>query len=299
MLGRKLFYSAGSHGNFLRWVFDSYDNNKVLPLAFNKNGNSHENLNTTYKTHTIEVCTDGTDDLYGETEGSYAIVWQGLDDFFYALSCYTDRGGFLDSNGIELLEKDLLTYEGKINGKVPLSGIIKNLSGYDTVKEGNPPRQVLRDYFMLSFYTHFQHDLWLKNEELKASGIFKINMGDILDYSRLSDIMQKLFGRSLNFKETHNKFKNLNVPLAQLGKIKQVMECIDNREQMEIGRLNVISEAYLLFLIEKKFFDIPMRIGNNFFTDTKDILEYVLYYPEYLKQPNKLFCQYHEHYKRS
>ena len=94
MIERKVFYSAGSHGNFLRWVFDSYDNNEVLPLTYNKNGNSHNNLATKYNTSIIEVCKEGTDDLYGDPEQKYAIVWEGLDDFFYTLSCYTDRGGF-------------------------------------------------------------------------------------------------------------------------------------------------------------------------------------------------------------
>ena len=51
--------------------------------------------------------------------------------------------------------------------------------------------------------------------------------------------------------------------------------------------------------IEKQYFDVPMRIGNYFFPETKDILDYVTYFPDYLKQPNKLFCQYHQQYKRS
>ena len=77
------------------------------------------------------------------------------------------------------------------------------------------------------------------------------------------------------------------------------MKLIGKKENMKIDGLNIISEAYLLFLIEKQYFDVPMRIGNYFFTETKDILDYVMYFPDYLKQPNKLFCQYHEQYKRS
>ena len=299
MIERKVFYSAGSHGNFLRWVFDSYDNNEVLPLTYNKNGNSHNNLATKYNTSIIEVCKEGTDDLYGDPEQKYAIVWEGLDDFFYTLSCYTDRGGFLKSNGIDLLEQDLLVYEEKYNANVSISEIIKKHNGYDTVKQGNPPRHILRDYFMLSFYTYFQHDLWLKNEELKASKVFKINMRDILDYTKLNNTMYELFGRSLDIEKTHNEFTGLNIPQMQLKKIKKIIECIGKKENMKIDGLNIISEAYLLFLIEKQYFDVPMRIGNYFFAETRDILDYVMYFPDYLKQPNKLFCQYHEQYKRS
>lgn len=294
---KKIFYIAGSHGNFLKWLFDCYISGRVSTLDFNVNGNSH-NHNSEHGIINIDVCAQGTRELYNTNEEKYAIVWHGLDEFFYIISCYTDRGGVLTQNGIALCETDLLEYEKIYGAPVRISKEIKKNTGYDTVSKGTPPRAILRDYYMLGFYTYFRHDVWLKNEELKNSDATMIRLDEILSYDKLLSKMEKLFGKRLDFANIYQRFFDLNIPITQLAKVKRIYEAIEKQENVKIEGLNVISEAYLLFLVEKKFFDIPMRIGNNFFKTTKELLDYVLYVPTYLRQPNKLFSEYYQIYKR-
>ena len=49
--------------------------------------------------------------------------------------------------------------------------------------------------------------------------------------------------------------------------------------------------------LEKKYFDIPFNLGNNFFTNTKEIKDYIDHFPAYLKKPNKIFQQYFKFYQ--
>ena len=234
-------------------------------------------------------------------------MWEGLDSFFYCVSCYTDRGGFAKSNGITLCENNLLEYERvysvykdlPIPVPVAISKRISENCGYDVQKNGHPPRAILRDYFMLGFYNHFSDDMWLKNEELKRSSAEKIKLEDILDYDKLSHRLHEIFGIRLDFGQTYAKFFSLNLPLAQLVKVKTIIDAIEKNEQIDIAGLNVISEAYLSFCLEKKFFDVPIRAGDIFFKTTKELSDYITYYPKYLRQPNKLFSKNFKIYKRS
>jgi hypothetical protein len=298
---RNIFYTAGCHGNFLRYLFDSHDAGKLLESPFKENGNSHARADAENKNMSFDVCNEGNAASAKDyqTSENYSIVWQGFDSFFYAMSAYTDRGASLDKPGIALMEEDLGIYQDMFGVQVNIGKIIKEKFNYDMDKHGQPPRAVLRNYFLLSFYMHFDHVLWTKNKDLQKSKYHKIQLTDILDLDSLKACLDRIYGFTLDIDSLHGTFMSKNLPYKQLRLVNSVLDDVSSKKNdREISGLNVISEAYILFRLDIENFDIPFHVGNEFFKSIKDIVDYVDHFPEYMKAPNNLFRLHHEHYKR-
>jgi hypothetical protein len=297
-----ILYTAGSHGNFLKYLFDCYDAGKILDIPFNKNGNAHiQQNNQTNKAY--DICNKTTLEYFKKesqiTHKHYTIQWEGIEQFYYVLQCYTDRGAALTGSGIELMEKDLINYEKIYGVDVEISSILKKNFNFNCATQGQPPRNVLRNYFLLSLFTYFEHTHWKKNKELMGLNYEKIHLVEIWNYTSLQEILFKIFNKTVDFKHVHEQFLDKNLPLKQLYQVKNIIDAIEKKENIEISNLNTISEAYILFVLERKYFDIPFLLGNTFFKSTQDIIEYVDYFPNHMKKPNNLFHKYYNYFTRN
>lgn len=288
-------YTAGSHGNFLRFLFDCFDNGQVADAEMNKAGNWH----LTTQTSTNNVCFDMTNDpqvseyknLADEHE-NYYIIFDNTEEFFYTTQAYTDRGGnLIDESGIELLENSLSRYEdmyGKKDTGIDLVDRIGKLFG----KVGDKvPRAVLRNFFILTFMTHFNHNCWKVNEEFKRHGKNFIKLETILDYEKLQHRLSEIFGKTLDFKTLHNRLLDLNRPYQQLKKVRHIIDSVQQRQDVPIEDFNVISEAYLCFYFESKLYDINFNLPDSFFKTTGELMSFIDHYPQYMKRPNNIFLE--------
>lgn len=302
-------YTAGSHGQFLKYLFDCYEKQELLPHFKNTNGNSHDSINVELKTNTFayDLCNAEYEkrlNLVNNQEKLhrfYSIVWYGIDNFCYVLQCMHDRGGRLQENGINLMQSNMERYIESFGFDVKTSHKenFKDLYNVEIEKNKQVPNFVLRQYFILSFITYFNHINWKKNEQLlKKQNFAQINIELIFDYNKLQSYLDKIFSYHLNFKSVHDKFIEYNVPLKNMSKIKSVLEAINNKQDIKISNLDFISEAYVLYYLEKMHYDIPFINLNTFFTSTSEIFEYIKYFPNYLKKPNNLFLKYHKIYNK-
>jgi len=299
---RNILYTAGSHGNFLKYLFNCYDAEKILDIPFNKNGNAHnQQSNQTNKAY--DICNKNMLDSFEKesqiTHKHYTIQWEGIEQFYYVLQCYVDRGAKLTEAGIELMEKDLVNYEKIYGVNVEISSVLKKNFNFNCDTQGQPPRNVLRNYFLLSFFTYFEHIVWKKNKDLINLTYEKIHLVEIWNYTALQKSLFKIFNKTLDFKHVHEQFLDKNMPFKQLYQVKTIIDAIEKKENIEICNLNTISEAYILFVLERKYFDIPFLLGNTFFKSTQDIIEYVDYFPNYMKKPNNLFHKYYTYFTRN
>lgn len=294
-----IFYTAGCHGNFLKYLFDCYHFKKLLPLEFAQNGNSHMRQDNGNIYKNIDLCSMHQYFLdCADLKKDYAVVWSTLDSFFYAMSSYMDRGAFLTESGIELLQKDVLAYEKAYEYPVYISNCLADNFNYKCQYNKSTPRSVLRNYFLLTFYTHFEHLLWQRNFELNNLKIQKIQLFDILDYNKISNFLNAQFGYNIDFKSVHTTFLQKNIPLKQLTLVSELIKNIEDGVNTPINGLNVISEAYLMFCLDINNFDIPFHLSNNFFATTGDIIDYIKHFPAFMRRPNNMFFKHYKKYKR-
>ena len=171
---------------------------------------------------------------------------------------------------------------------------------YNIDKSKKIPKFIVRDWYKLEFLkkiettydfrsfttlcnhpffknqnTHlFPLDAWFDfkifvNEIKKVDNIFKLQ----LDFNRITE-MQHLFDAYYQ----KDEFKK---------KINFIFEVLSNIEKYyKFDNIGVILEALIYAEMEKRFDFIIMPMTNSFFENTKQLLDYVNYYPEHYKAMN-------------
>jgi hypothetical protein len=290
-----ILYIPGSHGSFLKFLFDCYDRGKVFEFKTTETGNWHAMRSQVYDTVCFDMANDHQRKIYASLTGDheeYRIVFNTLEDFYYILQCVIDRGGNLcRHSGIELLEQSLDAYEKEYKVKTTYRQTIKDLYRYN---DSRVPRFILRNLFILIFITHFNHNCWKLNNEFKSHGSNLIGLDEILQYKKLKHRLDLIFGRSLDFQDVHRHLLENNKPYAQRKKVREIINAVETGKDISIQGLNIISEAYICFYFEKKHYSINFALANDFFKTTKDIKMYIDHYPSYMRKPNNLFL---EHWK--
>lgn len=290
-----ILYTAGGHGNFLRLLFDCYDSRAIKPFINNTAGNWHLN---TYEAprDTNNLCFDMAYDNmnkeYYEIDyqhDRFTIVFDTFEEFFYLVSCYVDRGGkLIDSAGINLLETNVAQYQKEYKSGADYVERFKKLFG---VEGGTIPRCTLRNYFILTFMTYFNHTCWKANDKLKKHEGTVINLKHILDYKKLKKQLDAIFNFELDFDTFHSNLLHNNRPYAQMLKVREIIFAVENKNNIDIEGLNTISEAFLCFYFEKKHYDINFNLSDGFFKTTNELRSYIEFFPPYMKKPNNLFLE--------
>lgn len=282
------------HGKFLRHLFNCYEKKHVVEPIFNENGNSHnEHYGDTYDLshHAPGYKQEAGDKLYG-------IVYEGIDEFYYGLRRSIDAGGMLTTSGIELLEKNIWQFIEARNVHLNFVEDAMGMYGLDLskFKDRPVPRSTMRNYILLNLITYMQHSIWKSNERIKEMTTDVFYLREILDYDKLKQKMDKFFDTSLDFRTMHQTFISKNYTLKVQKMEDDILSAVEQGREIDIPQLDVVSEANILYKLEKLNFDIPFLLPDSFYTNTKEIINYIKYFPNYLKRPNRMFEQLHKFY---
>jgi hypothetical protein len=293
----KIVYSTGMHGNFIGHLFYCYQKKEILQLEFNKNGNSH-NREKHVKSYDLSYHDAG----YTQEQGDelYGIVYNGTNEFYYGLRRSLDAGGSADmrDSGIKLLEKDVWEFIETRGVHLNFVDDAMEMYGLDTqASKSRPvPRNILRNYILLNLMTYMKHSIWKSNERIEKMTDKILYLHEILDYKKLKQKLDKFFDTSLDFEKLHRTFMGMNFTLDAQKTESEILSAVKQRKEMDIPQLDVVSEANILYKLERENFDIPFLLSNRFYTNTKEIIEYIDYFPSYLKRPNRLFEKFHKFY---
>ena len=134
---RNILYTTGSHGQFLKYLFDSYEHKHLLPAPFTPTGRSHNHAQKAAQviafdtfaelkqanqsnTAAYEVCAvRNYAEFIKKSDTNYIILWEGFENFCYIFQCYIDRGGGKNNLGIKQLEQNVFDFENSY-GEIPI-----------------------------------------------------------------------------------------------------------------------------------------------------------------------------------
>jgi len=295
MQDHNVFHTPGAFGNYVGFLLDYKIKGKLHEDPFNKSGSSHNRVVHT-KSHDI-VLTEGHDQFKKCSANDIGIYWPE-EYFFYILhSAYgrTNHGQY-GSCGVTALQQNtwqwLNKHEGhKLRGN-DLSLFVKDLDelyGFKcSVENQIVPENTLRHYFFFHFVNHFKNKLFVKNKEISQNTVLrKLNIEIVLNYTKLKNFLEIPF----DFNEIHEKFIDENLSLVAYYKQKEILQAVKQNKDLPIRELDVITQAGILFELEKQFYDIPFFNLNFNFKNTKEIQEYITQYPNYMRRPNNLFMK--------
>jgi hypothetical protein len=293
-------HTPGAFGNFIAYLIDCYQSNKLLPSPFVGVGVSH---NRQVLTKSIDLVIPGMWENYNNGSNEKKVigcVWK-QSFFTYILHAYYSRTivGQYGKCGLEYAEKNFYSFvkEHKGTERVMQNIIdLKDLFGL-CIDEKNPqvPRHILRMFFWFNIFKNKDNIVSITNNRIKnLVGIQLLDIEDIIDYTKLKSFMQKEFLIDLDFSDLHAEFLKKNRSLNEYIRAKSIVDAVKNNQLVDTRNLSIVSEASILYELEKFYFDIPFFNFIHFFENTKEIIEYVKYFPNFMKQPNKIYKHYYE-----
>ena len=293
-------HTPGAFGNFVAYLIDCHKARQILPSPFVVSGASH---NRQIFTTSLDLVLPGEWENYNNSSnGSRVIgcVWK-QDFFTYVLhACYSrTNNGQYGECGLEYAEKNFYNFvkEHRVTeGFEQHINDLKELFGL-CIDEKNPqvPRHIWRMYFWFAIFKQQDNTVSITNNRIKnLTGIHLLDVEDIVDYTKLKSFMQKEFLIDLDFGDIHEEFLKKNRSLAEYIRAKSIVDAVKNNQFVDTQGLSTVSEASILYELEKFYFDIPFFNIIDFFKNTKDIIEYIRYFPNFMKQPNKIYHQYYE-----
>jgi hypothetical protein len=229
-------------------------------------------------------------------------VWQPK-YFPYILHAYYGRtnGGQYGECGVESAEKNFYSFVMNHTAADRVSQNITYLKQLFNVevneKNQQVPRNVLRMFFWFALFEQENNIVTATNQQIKKlDGVKLLDIEDIINYKKLKMFFAKEFSTDIDFKQLHHEFLQRNRSLEDYTTANTVINAVKTNKNIEIERLSVIGEATVFYELEKHYFDIPFFNLIDFFKNTSDILDYIKYYPDFMKQPNKLYCQHHDRF---
>jgi hypothetical protein len=293
-------HTPGAFGNFLGYIVDCHLAEKLLPSPFVESGASHDRPNEKTQSFDLVVPKQQTQFAQARDKTVIGCVWD--ESYFpYILHAYYGRTnmGQYGKCGVASLEENFLQFTKMHRSQDVMQNVtvIKDFFGFDINQERQTvPRHILRQFFWLQLFYYKDNKVTEVNNKIKLlSGVELLGIDSILDYNRLKLFLSTHFDFELDFRQVHEQFLERNKSLKDFNKSKQIVEAVKNNQNVDTRELSVIGEALVLYELEKYFFNIPFFNIVQFFDNTQQILDYAKYFPNVMKQPNKL---YHQHYER-
>jgi hypothetical protein len=300
-MNKTVFYTPGAFGNYFKHLLNSYEKKKLIKGEFMPSGNSH--FNGLQHDDAYPINLDKAYEIFKQRDDGYGLVWDQQYFFMMLHSTYsrTNPGSFGEC-GVEYLQNNFYDfYTSQKSYKVSnywdlMLQDIENFYNFKCNKD-NPkvPRIVLRQLFFFYITNEKQNTVTIRNNEILQSNLKLVSVDTILDYGKLHKLMNSLFGYDLDFAERHRKFIEKNNSLKAFNLKNKIVDTVINKKANIKINCDVLTEAGILYDLEKYFYDIPFYNIPVFFSDTDSIIQYIKSFPNYMKAPNKLFST--KHYK--
>jgi len=275
-------FQGGTHGHFLRYFLDKFSTltPNIISNPVTKLGTYHSEVKYSNKFE-IYHPNQKTKDL---TLPHCVITVSHEDVLLLQRTVY-----------IRPQDMDLTLNDTHVNFKnVPKNfddRSIEKLYGIKINENTKVPRFILRDFVKLGFSDIKKHGYIVENQRIMKQAfknVFWLPVASFWDSKKFFYQMSKLnekFNLHLQLgheaQEVHNNFIE-NIPqLKTFHRCTEIITAIKNNESLPINDLDLVEEAYIYSWIETNYHNILSPFTNTFFKNTKEIIEYIKWYPHF------------------
>ena len=278
-------FQGGTHGNFLRYILDRFCKHTpaINNSPFVSTGTSHSNkIKYSDKFSRYHPTECGVRDL----NENHCVITVSKEDILQLQRMVYTRPGDINLD----TKNDYIKLVGFPNGFNEVESIQK-LYKLEINENVEVPKFIFRDHVKLGFSDLENHGYIKKNNELinykfKNVYYFPVNSfwNNKLFLEHLLNL-DKRFGLDLDLNEDavnlHKEFMEKIPQLKTKDRCMNIISAIRNKETMEISDIDVVEEAYIYSWIETTHRNILAPFTNSFFKNTKDITEYIKWYPHF------------------
>lgn len=295
-------YLGGSHGAFLKYFIDKFSKftPNILKSPFEKTGTSH-NDDVIYSG---KVERDTFEDANGKPKNNYQLQDTSTPNIVItvdhnSLMNFT-RMFFTRKSDIELestyvgVDDQSATFDHVFSKKY--SDSFKLMYGIDINKHNSVPVSIMRDFIKITFLDYKNNQTLASMRKIKENltqDVETISLNDIWETDRFIKRMQQI-SDALNLGlvlhadavNLHTEFLSRRVNNATWNRVFSIIEALKKEENMDCSKLDIVEQGYLSSWIEQNYKFVQTPLTRKYFSDTKEIIEYVKYYPNHYKAMN-------------
>ena len=288
-----VFNSAGCHGNYLTYLIDRLCTKtpKIDQLPFNSLGNSHKTIN--YSGYVKFIHTHQHEEQKNLKNVKIIKIIYSEDILYFervAMKRAGDVGRDLDN-----LHKDI-SFMKDYNHE-----FYKKIKSLYSLGVDSVPKWLLRDAYKLGFLDNSrqgsvvssqQEIQWMENNLSKNNQLAYVHVNRFFNYESLKDTLQELddkFNLHLDLndlEEIHQQFYRLNDVVQTHRNPEILLNAVDRKIDIAVPTLDIIQQAYVYAHLEQKYDFITMPMTENFFKNSKEIIDYCELYPQHYKAMN-------------
>jgi hypothetical protein len=285
-------YQGGSHGSFLRHFLDKFSSltTKILENPFTKNGTVHKQTKNSEKIKQYHLSKEYP--YFQNVDETHILITVENNDLLFLQRIAQTRAG---DNKIDLT-KDFVKFTKSYITGFNIEKEFYTLYNKNVDEKTGIPKYIFRDYLKLSFLDTSTNG-FIKSQKNclrtlpKKTLFFPVNAfwnKDIF-FKEIKILNEKLDLKLIleeEAKEFFITFLNNIKELPTRDRVREAIDCLKNKKDYDLSKIDVVEQAYLSSYIEQNYRFINIPNTNYFFQNTKEILDWIDWYPEYYKAMN-------------
>jgi hypothetical protein len=279
-------FVAGAHGHFLEITLNKFFGVTDIADSFTSNGTSHQVTDNYLKNRLF--CADHWFELYPkriQTVPKLISIQFTQDDLLLLSSVSLLRAGDFNIDN-DILEENTYNKLNTVFYRDTLDLILKSYPFLNVTETNSSiPRNVLREFYKFGFADPSINGYWIKQQQMKYSTntrVFYFEFKNFYDRNEFTSAIQKLekflgmtFNLSEDFYNFHTKFLSFIAYKTHKDQCDQIIQSVVNGKDVEIPKLTLFQESYINGKIENIYKkEMPFH-DLNYFTSTKDMLQYI------------------------
>ena len=295
-------YFGGSHGAFLKYFIDNFSNitPEIKSSPFLDNGTSH-NLEVQYSGRVYRYTFE---DVEGNPRNNYKLENKGEPQVLVTLDepslMNYSRLHFTRTADHEFTGADFLESGDDITVSDEFASMYgEKFTKYfeiDLQNTKSVPYAVMRDFMKMNFIDAKHNKSFMCSKKTLDDiddNTVCISLSEIWNTALFIEKMKQIsdkFGLQLRLDQeavdTHKEFLSRRTNNKTWNRVYDIIEDVKNNRNSECVDLDLVEQGYLYAWLEKTYDFVQAPLTRKFFTNTKEIYEYVNYYPKHYKAMN-------------
>jgi len=279
----QVVYATGTFGHLLRWMLDRFSPDtkfKHIDVPWDKHDRVHSQKKELYNNkflrgHQVEGRPDSPD-----YSADLVIINYKPTDLLFVERC-----GFYRNIGME-------TEQGRHDAIINRADKTFLLKTFGSQK--NKCKSLAKELYKIQFHDHENHIWWASMQKfIQDNNHYQFPINALLNTEQFINELENISARlSLGLVVDEDIVSaivekiNQSYPVITRQRAHDVLQAIDENVNMDCSEMDIVEQAWLETVLEKKHDSIIFPYGSNWFKDTDQIREFLDTYPTYLKHMN-------------
>ena len=285
-------FQGGTHGHFLRYFLDKFSSltPEIIEDPFTENGTSHKTIK--YSKKFKRYHPNNYSPYFQNIDQQHILITIDNDDLLFLQRIIHRRTGDYNID----LTKDTIKFSTEYIKEYNVNPKFYELYNKEINETIEIPRYIFRDFLKLNFlntaYDGFINKQNKYMKEVPEKTLF-FPIGAFWDKNKFYkeiDILNKKLNLQLildkKSEEIFTTFLNKIEQFPTRFRCQEIIECLKNKKNYDLSKIDVVEQAYLSSYIEKNYEFICVPNTNYFFQNTKEILDWLEWYPQHYKAMN-------------